>query len=356
MLVGVLAGLAPLARIDLLALVALLAVVQLVRGPARPLRVVAPVAAAVVAPWWAYCLVTLGTPVPTSGAAVHDLAPFDPYSREAGAVAGGPFGVWDDLRARIIDRWALGQVLFVVLVVLCLAIAVLWWRRADRAFGFGAALPLFAAVLLVFYGWFGVTWYFTRYLAPVAAVATLVLSVAMARLWAANRREPGPHRNAARAGLLALSAVVAAGTVNAVRTDLHWLRAEGRPPAIGRPASFDATTGFRASALGILESIPEGTVVGGWQSGALGYFGGTTRTVVNLDGAVNPDAAGLEPAELGAYLEERRIEWFADSVLVVPGAEAIAAALEPPPGIERGPIVRPGGGSPEYTAVRFVWR
>jgi hypothetical protein len=359
--VGVLAGLAPLARIDLLALVGLLALIQVVRGPARSLRIVAPVAAAVVAPWWLYCLATLGTPVPTSGAAVHDLAPFDPYSREvlgleAGAVAGGPFGVWDDLRARIIDRWVLGQVLFVVLVGLGLAVAVWWWRRSDRAFGLGAALPGFAVVLLVFYGWFGVSWYFTRYLAPVAAVATLVLSVVLARLWAASRSAPGRARAFARAGLLGLGAVVVVGTVNAVRTDLHWLQADERGVAVEGPATFDATTGFRASALAILHTIPRGTVVGGWQSGALGYYGGTDRTVVNLDGAVNPDVAGLEPAELAAYLRDRRIEWFADSVLVEPVVTAVVGALEPPPRVEPGPVVRPGGGSPEYTAVRFVWR
>jgi hypothetical protein len=141
-----------------------------------------------------------------------------------------------------------------------------------------------------------------------------------------------------------------------VRTDLHWLEADGRPLAVEGPSTFDATTGFRASALAILHTIPDDTVVGGWQSGALGYYGGTRRTVVNLDGAVNPDVAGLDLAELAAYVRDRRIEWFADSVLVEPVVRAVVGALEPPPLVEPGPVVRPGGGSPEYTSVRFIWR
>ncbi|MGZ4691407.1 MAG: glycosyltransferase family 39 protein, partial [Acidimicrobiia bacterium] len=62
--VGVVAGLAVLARIDSLALVALLGALQLWRGTRPGLRPAAIAGAIVLAPWFGWCAVTFGTPIP----------------------------------------------------------------------------------------------------------------------------------------------------------------------------------------------------------------------------------------------------------------------------------------------------
>ena len=129
-----------------------------------------------------------------------------PYSREwlaqvAGAVAGGPFGVWQWLRERLdVHPWV-GVAMFWVFVVALVALGVVWARRRVMPQLAVAALPLFAAGLLLFYAWFAVGWYFTRYLAPVACVVSLIIAVAVEHVWATRGtwRVPlfvGGHRGA----------------------------------------------------------------------------------------------------------------------------------------------------------------
>ena len=186
---GVVAGLAVLARVDIALLILLLGGLQLWRGPRRLLVPGAIAGAVVVAPWWIWCTVQFGTPIPTSGEAAHRLALVEPYSREslaqvAGAVAGGPFGVWQWLRERLdVHPWV-GVAMFWVFVIALVALGVVWARRRVMPQLAVAALPLFAAGLLLFYAWFAVGWYFTRYLAPVACVVSLVIAVAVEHVWA----------------------------------------------------------------------------------------------------------------------------------------------------------------------------
>jgi hypothetical protein len=123
---------------------------------------------------------------------------------------------------------------------------------------------------------------------------------------------------------------------------------------VGAPSSYDAVTGYREPVRRALRAIPDGAVVGGWQSGALGYYG-TGRTVVNLDGAVNPEAAGATGTELARYLRERRIEWLADFALVVVRLRFDLAALRPPPTSRIVATVPAAGATPEYSVARLSW-
>ena len=146
-----------------------------------------------------------GTPIPTSGAAAHDIAPLRPFAREgmaqvAGAVVGGPFDVWRSLRLRLNDHPVAGMVVFWALVLGLLFVGAWWARRRVLPQLAVATLPVFAAGLLVFYVWFGVGWYFTRYLAPVACVATLMIAVAIAHVWRACGRWRAPAFAASAAG------------------------------------------------------------------------------------------------------------------------------------------------------------
>src|SRR5262249_5688781 len=62
--VGVVAGLTVLARVDLVLLVALLVALQLCRGPRRLVVPGVVAGALVLAPWWLWCTLQFGTPVP----------------------------------------------------------------------------------------------------------------------------------------------------------------------------------------------------------------------------------------------------------------------------------------------------
>ncbi len=350
------AALAVLARIDAIALVALLAAIQLWRGSRRHLGVATLAFVVVLAPWWLWCTATFGTPIPTSGSAVHELAPFGAFSREtmtlaAGAVAGGPFGVWNRVRAELVDHWMVGAALFWVFVAGSAAVTVAMLRRRDRsdrsgAWMFAPALPAFAGCLLAFYAWFGVTWFFTRYLVPVAWVLAVLIGVGAAPL--ARRSRPVALR-------VAVVALVAVGLIAAVRVDVGWMGARHRPSVAGGAiGSYDALTGYREPVRRILRSVPPGSTLAGWQSGALGYFG-TDRTVINLDGAVNPDVAGASNAQRARYLRRRHADGIADFGLVVLRLASGLVRLRPPPDVKTAVSVPAGGVLPPYIYATVRW-
>jgi hypothetical protein len=347
---GVVAGLAVLARVDVALLVALLAALQLWRGPRRLLLPGAIAGAVVVAPWWIWCTVQFGTPVPTSGSAAHELAPLAPFSREAlaqvaGAVAGGPFDVWRSLREWLNDHLVAGMLVFWVLVVALVAIGVWWARRRVMPQLAVAALPVFAAGLMVFYAWFGVAWYFTRYLAPVACVVSLVLAVAMEHVW----RTRGAWRVPVFVATAAVLLVGAVAVVRATHRNLTDTEATASP--------FDSVTGYRDAALAVVQVPPEGSVLGAWQSGAFGYFANDRIEVVNLDGVVNPDAADAYRDDTTvAYMRERDVEWLADFTLhIVWFAQKSEEQLRPPPAIETVKGLPQFPPFPDYVLAQITW-
>jgi len=360
--VGAVAALAVLARIDALALVGLLAAIQLWRGPRRFLVAAAIAGASVLGPWWIWCTVTFGSPVPTSGAAVHELAPFGSFTREtmtlaAGAVVGGPFGVWDRARSLLIDRWLLGAVVFWAFVFVLVALTGALLRRHPATGGVDArdrpiawmlvpALPAFAACLLTFYAWFGVTWFFTRYLAPVAWILTVLIAVGSARL---VRRVPvAPVR-------VAVGVALSIALLAALSVDAGWTSAETRTPVAGRTGgAFDALTGYREPVQEVLRAVPPGSTLAGWQSGALGYYG-IDRTVINLDGAVNPDMAGATPESRARYLRRRNVDGVADFELVVVGLRLALARLRPAPLVQDQKVAPAQGVLPPYVYATVDW-
>jgi hypothetical protein len=229
-----------------------------------------------------------------------------PFAREglaqvAGAVVGGPFDLWRSLREWLNDHSVVGILVFWALVAGLLVVAWWWGRRRVLPQLAVATLPTFAAGLLLFYAWFGVGFYFTRYLAPVALVAALMIAVGIARVW----RERGRWRVPAFA---ATGVLLAVGVVAALRADTHHLTATE-----ASELSFDSVTGYRAAARTAVAIPPPGSVLGAWQSGAFGYYAGDRLTVVNLDGVVDPDAADAAREDRTAfYIRDRGIGWLAD--------------------------------------------
>jgi hypothetical protein len=348
--VGVVAGLAVLARLDLLLLVALIAVWQLWRGPRRELLPAAVGGVVVVAPWWIYCTVQFGTPIPTSGRAEHyiaSLAPFGSHSfaQVAGVVAGGPFDTLRGFRESLDRHPGVGVLLFAAIVVLLVALAWCWATRVPGPAAVVATLPGYAIGLMFFYAWFGVGWYDVRYLAPVSMVATLAIAFGAAHLWAMDHR--------ARAWALGCVAVVAVIPVAiAVRGQSHKLTAS-RPYA----TTLDSVTGYRDMALAVRDHVPERDVVAAWQSGALAYYLDDHATVVNLDGVVDPDAAvAIRNGRTAEYMRRRGVDWLTDVELRVVGLQFTeAAALDPPPAIVADRSMPQFPPFPRYALVHIDW-
>jgi hypothetical protein len=348
---GVVAGLAVLARVDIALLILLLGGLQLWRGPRRLLVPGAIAGAVVVAPWWIWCTVQFGTPIPTSGEAAHRLALVQPYSREslaqvAGAVAGGPFGVWQWLRERLdVHPWV-GVAMFWVFVIALVALGVVWARRRVMPQLAVAALPLFAAGLLLFYAWFAVGWYFTRYLAPVACVVSLIIAVAVEHVWATRGTWRVPL-------FVGATAVMAVGLFAVVRATNHNLTETNA----SQSTAYETATGYRDMANTVLALTPPGSVFGSWQSGAFGYYADDRVKVVNLDGVVNPAAADAQEQDRTvAYMRDQHVDWIADFTLHI-----IWFALKSHQQLEHPPVVQAVKGLPqfppfpEYAVAQITW-
>ena len=200
------------------------------------------------------------------------------------------------------------------------------------------------AGLLIFYAWFGVSWYLTRYLAPAACVAALLLAVLAARVArVAIRGAPG---------LTALALIAAVPVWGAVEANAHSLSATRNSTS-----ALDAITGYRDMALVVVRDPPAGSVVGAWQSGALSYFADGRITVVNLDGLVNPDAArAIQSGRWGLYLRERGIEWLADFTVNVDWFASVGSLqLDPPPKVDYEDGFAQFPPFPQYSVVHLTW-
>jgi hypothetical protein len=198
---------------------------------------------------------------------------------------------------------------------------------------------------MVFYVWFGVGWFFTRYMTPVAMVVTLVLAVALARVWAWQGRPRLVALGLAAALAIIVIVVIGIGTAHNLTAD------------VPNEAAFDSYTGYRDMALAVNERVPRGAVLGAWQSGAIGYFAGEDHTVVNLDGVVNPDAAdATRDGTIPQYVRARGVEWLADTDLRLVGfALNDAKRLDPVPTLTFAEDLPQFPRFPKYAVAQINW-
>ncbi len=324
LLLGGVAALAALARIDAVILVALLVAITLWRGPRQVLAGAALGAAVVAGPWWLWCTVRFGSPVPASGMAARALQgnhSFQPFVLSLSGTNSliGPFGAWSKWEASA--AWAATTWPFWLSLAALLAaalVAVLSAQRQSAAVArdrtIAASLPLFAAALVVFYAWYGVSFYVYRYLAPVAMVVALLVGCATGAAVRVARRSTSLVATVAIGSLLVAAAVAAASGV--VHGDRLALQGDRNHPDGLR--SLDASTGYREGAIAMNRRVPAGTLVGSEQSGALSFYARDGRHVLNLDGVVNPDAArARHQGQLAQYIRSRHIHWFADHPLTL---------------------------------------
>ena len=263
---GVVAGLAVLARVDVALLILLLGGLQLWRGPRRLLVPGAIAGAVVVAPWWIWCTVQFGTPIPTSGEAAHRLALVEPSranrshrsrarSRAGRSASGDGCGSgWTSIPGS-------GVAMFWVFVVALVAAR----RGVGPSTGHAPARG--------------------RRAAPVRRRTPALLRVVRGRLvlhplpraggvrGVAGHRGRGRARVAARGAwrvplFVGATAVLARGSVRGRARD------EPQPhrDQASQSTAYESATGYRDMANTVLALTPPGSVFGSWQSGAFGYY------------------------------------------------------------------------------------
>jgi len=275
--IGLVLGLAALARIDSLLAAPVIAGLFLVLGRRAGLSLTriaaasaATAAAALLAllPWLIYSWHWTHDLLPVSGRALRYLSLSSVDHRPTLA------GFYLPMLARAAGVVVRKHALYLGLLV-ALAAGLPWQRGGGRELSrrITGLLPVLAFAVLLFAAYAGVVfgpWHFARYLFPLT-LAVLLLFATLADLWL------GALAGRARTAFgLALALAVILGSV--------------AQPAFQRLIAprFGGTWGYRRIGLWARDHFPPGAVIGGSQTGALGYFA-DRLTVVNLDGVVNRD-------------------------------------------------------------------
>ena len=259
------------------------------RAGLRSFHALAPLAgaAAGILVYFAYNGLVFGGMVPVSGATKAAWSQFR-WEQEGG------YHLADNLRAALQVPVFDGELL--AAAEICLWLLPVWWlaRRTDSrrdrllfafmlgAFGLAAGhLAVFGQTVLTvhpayqgkFSWYFGPAYLLMALLVPLRCYAALGLI----RCWVAPRWP--------RAARPLQAAVVIASVAGLLwQTDFAYPR-----PSISPPPAEAAATALElnryAGSLIADRGLPEGSVIGAWDAGALGYF--SRFPVVNLDGLVN---------------------------------------------------------------------
>jgi 4-amino-4-deoxy-L-arabinose transferase-like glycosyltransferase len=329
---GILLGLGILARVDMGFWAVAVALDWLIVRNAAPFRrrvaalvVTTIVAAALCLPWFAYNVVVFGNPVPGSGAGVRFISlalGYRVWGQEGMYLPPEsiPLGYYlrslqtlltDILNAIVTPLAILTPPGFVVLILLAAFLARRslghWLRRVP-------ALLVFPACLVPAYAfWILGQWFYPRYAVTIVLALTILLGLLLQAFVA---RFPGARRPLFAAGAVLALTMVFLGWNSALRTCLRGEYSNGRDHHI----AVDMAAAH----------VPPGAPLGGFQSGALEYYG-RDWPVMNLDGVVN--AAALESMRanrMDAYLREQGIDWLLDLDWIIEALYARHAGVKDP--------------------------
>ncbi|HEY4102974.1 MAG TPA: glycosyltransferase family 39 protein [Polyangiaceae bacterium] len=308
---GFLCGLSFLARVDLGLLIPVLSAdigLRLFRRLSRRelisrLALFNATASVVISPWLVFNWVTIGSVLPSGGQAVRFLAQAYGYrylrgSGPAFEIGHPPFAYYL-LTTRVAAREALAMLHGTVplwIGALCLGYAAFvapreWWRAQQRLRFFF----VFLGLLFCAYAWyiFG-QWFLRRYFMPIAAGYVLLL-VSAAEQVATHVRRRAPIL---RHGLLVIA--LSTLTVSLARSFADVRQAIHSPPS-----------GYYDAALWVNGHTPQGSLIGAFQTGIVGYY--LDRPFYGLDGKINVDALrAMKAQQIDLYVEREKIDYLMD--------------------------------------------
>jgi len=219
-------------------------------------------------PWFIYSLYYTGQVFPVSGKAVRFMSIAGVSFRTSLSALYLP-----SLNSGVLTVLARNRSTLIALAVN----AILLWIFSNRMAtnrsrsvrvlfpGWLFALFIFEAYSLYIFG----PWFYPRYLYPVCVVLIVTFGWTISRLFAVNVTPGGRMTAVIFVGMICLA-------VNLVDPELRRLF----------NSTDDRELGYMNLGVWASKSFPPGTVLGGFQSGALGYFA-ENMSVVNLDGVVS---------------------------------------------------------------------
>ena len=301
---GIILGLAMLARIDNIFLAAILVLAIFIIGGRRPggfthsaqtvLAVILGMGL-VYLPWIIYQYYYTGSIIPSSGAAVRHLAL---------AAYGGKFSATSFFI--LMGRMGLAAVVKdnnpIIILIAALFIGLIAIRRRGafllmmeqlrrHNIILAFSISLFLAYIFYIFGF----WYFRRYLYPVTFLLLLYLATAIDIFFLSLM-----NKSKVRISSIVIAAfLVMALLLSPTAKIIYWDK-ETEP------------IGYMDLGLWGRSNFADSTVVGGCQTGALGYFADNLK-IVNLDGVVNKRCYdALVQKRTMAYIKDAGIEYFID--------------------------------------------
>ena len=331
-LTGVVCGAAFLARVDTAFLTASVLVILWWIPPQSPKRVlpvftVALCALIPISPW-ALIAISMGkSPIPESGEAVRLLAlllrgtnpiPIPPsslsvLSPETWTILGQKFIQFLAEFANRVDFTALryllptngmGQLaifLTVFVITLVFSVPIMLSTRKPQMRPLIWVFALYLGAMFVVYPTLVQSdWFFNRYVAPISALFTLFSALYI------FREQGSGWKKTARIAFL-VSCLIAYTLILFNDDAYKWILYGSQ--ARQSESHYDTAQWINAN-------IPSGNLIGGFQTGLIGYY--SIPTVINLDGKVNSDAReALKNAQMGNYLCSNGVQYVVDQPMII---------------------------------------
>ncbi len=315
-LTGIVAALALLARIDSSFVIGVLGFYELLISKNRKkLYIISLSAFIAILPWWVYQLFHFQTVVPESGSAVHLQASFHKQAYlvftqqiawALGTLIDFLTGDVIHFRSTLFSHHSAGAILYTIFSVV--SIIYLFKKIHNDSTISDIYCFIIAAILL---SWFYIIyvpalWFFMRYLV-VTQVAALFLIVIFLKYLLS--REIVKLEGIKKTFSIFYGVLLIANIIQNINYIIYT-------PTQSELYGLLGAKGYRDAAFRILELTPANSIIGAFQSGALGYYAPFTNKnirVVNLDGVVNNEAAkALEMRKIDCYANQRQLTHFAD--------------------------------------------
>jgi len=352
-IIGCLVGLALLARIDTIFLVFLLGLYGFIGKHRKRVLIIAFVALLVVLPWWIYSTVKFGTFIPKSGDAVHKQIEVHKATHldapkqigwVTGAIIGSPFVDFKKMKEVLYAFPTLG-VISGILVLFILGSLVFWAAKKKSADIPLLLFYIYGIVIVLFYTFYlPALWFMKRYLHPFYGVLTLLFAFVVSLPY----KEMKKSKNFAIMLFVCFCVLFAVSVFKSL--SFTWI-----DPDVSPDKWLHGAKGYRSVSMDILKQVPEGSVLGAFQSGALTYYAHKKIKVLNLDGVVDPFAAkAVKNKRLGEYAYARGMEYFADWDINYYAFHLFGGELIERAKFETIGVARPQG-EERFIVYRVVW-
>ncbi len=303
-LIGFLCGLALQARVDSCFLVCLVGIYGLKHWGLKPVSIIVFAAIITVTPWWIYSYFTFGSIVPESGAAVKQIINILVTSNPQSWLV-PIFAIVKLTEVYSVPGVGLMYQLTNTVLMICIILhATYRIVKVSHQKDSVLLLAISALILFLFYLFYlPAYWFFERYFYWIYAVLILLLALFLEQLIQQSQTEKKKFK------LAALLIYFSYLTTTALMSFTFYFSQPESVPKI----NLSGAKGYRDAALKILQEIPENTVIGASQSGAINYYSGDARRVINLDGVVNHEAyLAIKNNTMDHYMRDNNIRYFAD--------------------------------------------